>query len=99
MHRELRLFATAIVITVFSLAAATSVLARNTGLRFVANEKSSTITVLDINDELIRTVPSCARPRGMHFTADRTAFFVGCADDDVIAIYDTATQELVDRIR
>ena len=24
---------------------------------------------------------------------------LGCADDDVIAIYDTATQELVDRIR
>ena len=76
-----------------------TVFAKNTGFRFIANEKSSTITVLDSNDEIVRTLPSCARPRGMHFTADRQAFFVGCADDDVIAIYDTKTQELIGRIR
>jgi len=84
---------------VLCLGGAGSVLAKNTGLRFIANEKSSTITVLNSNDEIVRTLPSCARPRGMHFTADREAFFVGCADDDVIAIYDTETQELIGRIR
>jgi len=34
----------------------------------------------------------------MHFSQDRKSFFVGCADDSVIAIYDVATQELVGRI-
>jgi len=99
MRRKSHMFAAATLATVLFLANASLVLAKNTGLRFVANEKSSTITVLDSNDEIIRTFPSCARPRGMHFTASREAFLVGCADDDVIAIYDIATQALVGRIR
>ncbi len=35
----------------------------------------------------------------MHFNHDRTLFYVGCADDDQIAVYDVASVELVDRIR
>ncbi len=73
--------------------------AKDTGLIFVSNEKSSTITVLDANDKVIRTFDTCARPRGMHFSADRTQFFVGCADDSQVAIYDVASQDLVGRIR
>ncbi len=74
-------------------------LAKQTGLVFVSNEKSSTITVLDADDEIVTTLETCARPRGMHFSADRSEFFVGCADDSVIAVYDVATQKLVRRIR
>jgi PQQ-dependent catabolism-associated beta-propeller protein len=73
--------------------------AKDTGLIFVANEKSSTITVLDRDDRVIKTFDTCARPRGMHFSADRDEFFVGCADDSVIAVYNVATQELKRRIR
>jgi YVTN family beta-propeller protein len=73
--------------------------ARNTGLIFVSNEKSSTITVLDQNDQVIESIETCARPRGMHFNHDRTQFFVGCADDSQIAIYDVETRQLVGRIR
>ena len=73
--------------------------ARNTGLIFVSNEKSSTITVLDQNDQVIESFETCARPRGMHFNHDRTQFFVGCADDSQIAIYDVETRQLVGRIR
>ncbi|MFQ5935794.1 MAG: PQQ-dependent catabolism-associated beta-propeller protein [Acidiferrobacterales bacterium] len=74
-------------------------LAKNTGLIFVGNEKSNTITVFDRDDRVIKTFDTCARPRGMHFSADRTEFFVGCADDSVIAVYDVATQKLLRRIR
>src|ERR1043165_6113397 len=73
--------------------------AKGTGLVFVSNEKSSTITVLDANHHVIDNFPSCARPRGMGFTPDRMRFLVGCADDSVIAIYDVATRKLVGRIR
>jgi PQQ-dependent catabolism-associated beta-propeller protein len=78
---------------------ATSASAKETGLIFVSNEKSSTISVLDRSDTVIRTFEACARPRGMLFSQDRTAFFVACADDSTIAIYDAATQELLRRIR
>jgi len=76
-----------------------SVAAKNTGLIFISNEKSSTITVLDGSGKVVRSFETCARPRGMHFSADRTQFYVGCADDSLIAIYDVITQKLVGRIR
>jgi PQQ-dependent catabolism-associated beta-propeller protein len=69
-----------------------------TGNRIVANEKSSTLTVLDAQDKLVDTVPTCGRPRGMIFTPDRKQFLVGCADDNLIAIYEVATLKLVRRI-
>jgi YVTN family beta-propeller protein len=81
-----------------ALVLSASVAAKNTGLVFVSNEKSSTITVLE-NDEVVRSFETCARPRGMHFSADRTQFYVGCADDSVIMVYEVATQKLVGRIR
>jgi PQQ-dependent catabolism-associated beta-propeller protein len=80
------------------LASAGSPIAAGTGNIIVSNEKSSTLTVLDANDTVVTTIETCARPRGMHFSADRRQFYVGCADDDQIAIYDTASLELVGRI-
>jgi PQQ-dependent catabolism-associated beta-propeller protein len=73
--------------------------AKDSGLVFVSNEKSNTITVLDANDTVIKTIETCARPRGVHFSQDRTQFYVGCADDSMIVTYDVATQALVGRIR
>jgi PQQ-dependent catabolism-associated beta-propeller protein len=81
------------------LSGADAILAKDSGLIFVSNEKSSTITVLDRNDKVIGEFDTCARPRGMHFSHDRTQFFVGCADDSLIAVYDVETQKLVRRIR
>lgn len=72
--------------------------AAGTGLRIVANEKSSTLTILDKDDKVIASVPSCGRPRGMIFTPDRKQFLVGCADDNVIGVYDVASLKLVRRI-
>jgi PQQ-dependent catabolism-associated beta-propeller protein len=72
--------------------------AAGTGLVFVSNEKSSTISVLDGRHRVIETLQTCGRPRGMHFSSDRKQIYVGCADDSQIAIYDVATRKLVRRI-
>ena len=70
------------------------------GKIYVTNEKSSTITVLEnMTYKVIRSFKTCKRPRGIHFSKDRSQFYVGCADDNVIVIYDTATAKLVKRIR
>ena len=71
----------------------------SSGFAIVPNEKSDTLTIISPDHEVVRTVETCARPRGVHFSADRTQFFVGCADDDMIAIYDTKSFELMGRIR
>ena len=74
-------------------------LADGTGRIYVSNEKSNTISILDIETEtVVGEFKTCARPRGMHFNLDRTQFFVGCADDDVIAVYEVATGELLRRM-
>ncbi len=65
----------------------------------VPNERGDTLTILSSDFEVVDTIETCARPRGVHFSADRASFFVGCADDDMIAIYDTKTLELRGRIR
>jgi len=91
-------FAALLAAAAFGLAAGDAV-AAGTGRVIVANEKSNTLTILDANDEVEQTIETCARPRGMHFSADRGRFFVGCADDNTIAVYETATLKLVGRIR
>lgn len=84
----------------FNLAApAGTTWAKQTGLVFVSNEKDSTITVLNLDGQVVRSFDTCARPRGMHFSQDRSRFYVGCADDSVIVIYDAASQDVVGRIR
>ena len=80
-------------------AVAASAAAGPTGVAFVANERDDTITILAPDHSVQAVMETCARPRGMHFSADRTEFFVGCADDDQIAIYDVATRALKRRIR
>jgi PQQ-dependent catabolism-associated beta-propeller protein len=81
------------------VASASPALAAGTGRIIVSNEKSNTLTILDKSGTVVDSVETCARPRGMHFSADRSKFFVGCADDSQIAIYDTATLQLTGRIR
>ncbi len=73
--------------------------AAGTGLLFVSNEKSNTITVLEKDGTLVESIPTCGRPRGMIFSADRERFFVACGDDSIIAIYDVRTRKLSGRIR
>jgi YVTN family beta-propeller protein len=65
--------------------------AKGTGRIFISNEKSSTLTVLDNSDTVVATISVCARPRGMRFNREHTAIYIGCGDDDTIAVYDIAT--------
>src|SRR5215510_12303034 len=75
------------------------VLAKATGKVFVSNEKSSTLTILDLSGKVLQSIDTCARPRGMTFNPDRTAIYVGCSDDNTIALYDIATLRLLRRYR
>jgi PQQ-dependent catabolism-associated beta-propeller protein len=81
------------------LAVAAPAMAKGTGLIFVSNEKSNTITVLDREHKVADTFATCARPRGMMFNPGRSAIFVACGDDDTIALYDIATKKLLKRYR
>jgi len=90
-------FLLAAVLTATGLQTQTSN-AANTGKVIVSNEKSSTLSILNEKHELVATIDTCGRPRGMHFSKDRTQFYVGCADDSIVAIYDVETLELSGRI-
>ena len=74
-------------------------LAKASGKVFVSNEKSSTLTILDQTGKVLQTLETCARPRGMTFNPEHTAIYVGCGDDNTIAVYDIATLRLVRRYR
>ena len=73
--------------------------AAETGLVFVSNERSSTIAILNAEDQVVGSFRTCARPRGLRLTPDRKQLIVGCGSDDTIALYDVATQKLVKRFR
>ena len=73
--------------------------AKATGKVFVSNEKSSTLTILDQTGKILQTLETCARPRGMTFNPEHTAIYLGCGDDNTIALYDIATLRLVRRYR
>src|SRR6185436_14521253 len=73
--------------------------AKGTGKVFVSNEKSSTLTILDQAGKVLQTLETCARPRGMTFNPEHTAIYVGCGDDNTIALYDIASLRLVRRYR
>ena len=66
------------------LLAAPAAEAEGTGLIFVSNEKSDTITVLDgATDTVLRTIETCGRPRDMEWNEDKTRIYVACADTRV----------------
>src|SRR5688572_24490949 len=56
-----------VALAVALLCSAGPAFAKETGLVFVSNEKSSTITILGADHQIVETFASCARPRGMHF--------------------------------
>ncbi len=82
-----------------ALGVASPAIAEGTGLVFVSNEKSDTITVLDGTDSVVRTIDTCGRPRDMEWNKDKTLIYVACADDSVIGIVDIGKFETVDELR
>jgi PQQ-dependent catabolism-associated beta-propeller protein len=94
-----RLLLTAFVVWLALGLAAGAGLAKGTGKVIVANEKSSALTILDKSGKIVQLVETCARPRGMVFNPTQTAFYVGCGDDNTIALYDIDTLKLSRRYR
>ena len=64
----------------------------------ISNERGNSLTVLTLDGEFIKNIPTCGRPRGMHFSQDKKSFFVGCADDNIVLIYDSEKLEVTGRI-
>ena len=88
-----------LAVLVLAPALSQSLFAKASGKVFVSNEKSSTLTILDGAGKVLQTLETCARPRGMTFNAEHTAIYVGCGDDNTIALYDIASLRLVRRFR
>lgn len=88
-----------VCLTLVSLIAEAGLALGASGVAIVANERDDSLTILSPEHSVLKQVETCARPRGMLFSKDRSEFFVACADDNMIAIYDTASLELVRRIR
>jgi PQQ-dependent catabolism-associated beta-propeller protein len=94
-----RLIALLSTLLSFTMALSQPLGAKATGKVFVSNERSSTLTVLDLAGKVLQTLETCARPRGMTFNRERTAIYIGCGDDNTIALYDLASLRLVRRYR
>src|SRR3981189_1631379 len=94
----MRALALVLVVTVMGLMPA-SVLAKDTGLIFVSNEKTNNLIVIDPKTyQVVKDIKVSRRPRDMHFNADHTKLYVACGDDDVIDIIDVAKLEVVGKL-
>lgn len=59
---------------------------------FVSNERSNTISVLDIASwEVIAEFDAGNRPRGITVSPDGTLVYVAASDDDTVRVFDTRT--------
>ncbi|HHY49739.1 MAG TPA: hypothetical protein GYA10_08340, partial [Alphaproteobacteria bacterium] len=83
---------------VFAALLAGGTQAAGTGLVFVSTEKGNEVVVLDRELNVVKRIPTSARPRDMHFNADKTLLYVACGDDDAIDVIDVATLAVVDTI-
>ncbi len=62
---------------------------------YVSNEKGNSITVIDSETmEVVDTIETGNRPRGITISKDGKTLFVCTSDDDTIEIVDTATRQI-----
>jgi YVTN family beta-propeller protein len=63
---------------------------------YVSNEKDNTVTVVDGKTlEVIKTIPTARRPRGIIASPDGSEVYVACGDGDIIDVIDTKKLEVV----
>lgn len=73
--------------------------AETTGLVFISNEKSHTVSVLDPESlAVVDTIATARRPRDMSFDAAREHIYVACGDDDVIDVIAIDQRKVVKQI-
>lgn len=63
---------------------------------WVTNEKDDTISVIDVETlEVVRTVPTGERPRGITFAKDHSVVYVCASDSDAVQVIDPASGEIL----
>jgi PQQ-dependent catabolism-associated beta-propeller protein len=66
---------------------------------YASNEKDNTVSVIDLSTmQVVKTVQTGQRPRGMALTSDGTRLLVCLGDSNRIDIYDTRTWQVVGAI-
>ena len=65
---------------------------------FVSNENSDTITVLNKDKKIIKTIKTGGRPRDMKFSLDNTLLYVVISEENHIAVIDTNSLEILNYI-
>jgi len=62
---------------------------------YVSNEFANTVSVIDVETEkAVATIPVGKRPRGIKASPDRRRVYVASGEDNVIAVIDTAKNEV-----
>src|SRR6202142_545913 len=65
-------------------------------LAYVSNEKGNTVSVIDTDKmEVVATVKTGQRPRGIEVSRDGKLVFVAVGDDDTVQIIDTKSLSVV----
>ncbi len=63
---------------------------------WVTNEKDDTISVIDISTlEVIRTIPTGERPRGITFSKDHSRVYICASDSNSVQVMDPETGEIL----
>ena len=90
LGRPMKLFSTIFSTT---LALASPALA---GEIWVSNEKDDTISVIDIDTlEVIRTLQTGDRPRGIIFSKDHSVLYICASDSDTVQVMDPDTGKIL----
>lgn len=63
---------------------------------WVTNEKDDTVSVIDVATlEVIRTIPTGERPRGITFSHDFSRVYICASDSDTVQVMDPGTGEIL----
>jgi PQQ-dependent catabolism-associated beta-propeller protein len=63
---------------------------------WVTNEKDDTVSVIDVATlEVIRTIPTGERPRGVTFSKDHSRLYICASDSDTVQVMDPDTGEIL----
>ena len=66
---------------------------------FISNENSDTITVLNKDKKIIKTINTGGRPRDMKFNHDYSILYTVVSEENHIAVIDTKSLEIIEYIK
>ena len=75
---------------------ALTVLPATAGEIWISNEKDDTLSVIDIETlEVVRTIPTGERPRGITFSGDYSVLYICASDSDAVQVMDPVSGEIL----